>query len=77
MVPGFLGILKSRSALAELGGAAGGRETVLLALLHSGVAGKEAGGLESGTIGLVYLEEGPATVASISTLPPRPTASRG
>ena len=30
MVPGFLGILKSRSALAELRSAAGGLETVLL-----------------------------------------------
>ena len=29
MVPGFLGILKSRSALAELRGAAGGLEAVL------------------------------------------------
>ena len=30
MVPGFLGILKSRSALGELGCATGGFEAVLL-----------------------------------------------
>ena len=56
--PGLLNKLGIRLSLGELGGAAGGLETVLLALLHSGVAGKEAGGLESGTISLVDLEEG-------------------
>ena len=35
MAPGFLGILKSRSALAELGSAAGGFEAVLLSALRS------------------------------------------
>ena len=57
MVPGFLGILKSRSALGELRRTTGGFEAVLLALLHSGVAGEEAGGLERGTVCLVDLKE--------------------
>ena len=45
-------------SLAELGSATGCLEAVLLSLLHSRVAGKEAGGLESGTVSCVYLEEG-------------------
>ena len=35
MVPGFLGILKSRSALGELRSATGGLETVLLSALRA------------------------------------------
>lgn len=35
MVPGFFGILKSRSALAELRSAAGGFEAVLLSVLRA------------------------------------------
>ena len=50
MVPGFLGILKSRSALAELRSATSCFETVLLAFLHSRVAGQETGGLQSGAV---------------------------
>ncbi len=42
MVPGFLGILKSRSALAELRCATSGFEAVLLTLLHTRIAGQEA-----------------------------------
>ena len=58
MVPGFLGILKSRSALAELRSAAGGLETVLFALLHAGVAGEVTGSLELSPVVLIQLEQG-------------------
>ena len=36
------------SALRELGSAAGGFQAVLLTLLHTRIAGEEAGGLEGG-----------------------------
>ena len=57
MVPGFLGILKSRSALGELRCATGGFETVLLSFLHSGVTGQEAGLLEDGAQLGIVLEQ--------------------
>ena len=50
MVPGFLGILKSRSALAELRCATSGFEAVLLALLHTRIAGQETGLLQDGAV---------------------------
>ena len=49
MVPGFLDILKSRSALAELRCAAGSLEAVLLPFLHARIAREETGLLESAT----------------------------
>ena len=48
MVPGFLGILKSRSALAELRSTSRCFETVLLSFLHSRVASEETGLLQRG-----------------------------
>ena len=45
---------KTRLSLGELGRAAGGFQAVLLALLHSGVAGQEPGGLQRGTISGVH-----------------------
>ena len=39
----------SRSALGELGRAAGGLEAVLLSFLHSGVAGQKTGGFQRRT----------------------------
>ena len=43
--------------LGELGGAAGGLQTVFLALLHSGVAGQQASGLQDGAVLLVDQEQ--------------------
>ena len=57
MVPGFLGILKSRSALAELRSPTGGLEAVLLSFFHSGVTGQEAGLLEDGAQLGIVLEQ--------------------
>ena len=45
-------------ALGELRCATGGFETVLLSFLHSGVAGHEAGGLQSGTVLGVHDHQG-------------------
>ena len=47
-----------KSALGELGSAAGGLQTVLLTLLHTRIAGQEASGLQSGTIVLVSQQQG-------------------
>ena len=58
MVPGLLGILKSRSALAELRSAAGGLETVLLALFHTRIAGQQTGGLQDGAVAVVDQQRG-------------------
>ena len=58
MVPGVLGILKSRSALAELRSETGGLQTVLLAFLHSRVTGQEAGSLEGCAVFRIDAEEG-------------------
>ena len=80
MVPGFLGILKSRSALAELRSAAGGFEAVLLAFLHSRVAGQETGGLQSGAVLAVQawpVTPPPWTVQTTSTLPSRSVVTSG
>ena len=49
----------TKSALAELGSAAGGFEAVLLPLLHTRVAGEEAGGLQSRAVLGVDLQQGP------------------
>ena len=57
MIPELLKT-SERSALAELRSAAGGFETVLLALFHSRVTGQETGGLECGTIALIENDEG-------------------
>ena len=51
-------MLISRLSLGELGGAAGCFETVLFALLHSGVTGKEAGLLKGRTVLLVDAQKG-------------------
>ena len=45
----FLAFL-DKSALGELGRATGGLQTVLLALLHTRIAGEETGLLEDGTV---------------------------
>ncbi len=58
MVPGLLGILKSRSALAELRSAAGGLETVLLALFHTRIAGQQTDVLQDGAAALVDRQRG-------------------
>ena len=42
--------VKLRLSLGELRSATSGLETVLLSLLHTRVAGQEAGGLQSGTV---------------------------
>ena len=52
-------------ALAQLGCAACSLQTVLLAFLHSGVAGQETGSLQSRAVALVNEEE------SIDYAPPR------
>ena len=52
-------VLRFELSLAELGRAAGGFEAVLLTLLHTRIAGEEAGALEGGAVLLVHLEEGP------------------
>ena len=57
MVPGFLGILKSRSALAELRSATGGLEAVLLTLFHSRVTGQQAGSLQGRTVAVLDLQQ--------------------
>ena len=46
-----------RLSLGELGSATGGLQTVLLSLLHSGVAGQEAGGLQGCAVLSVDAEE--------------------
>ena len=53
MVSGFLSCFELKSALAELRSAACSLEAVLLALLHTRVAGEEAGGLQGGAVLLV------------------------
>ena len=58
MVPGFLGILKSRSALAELGSTTGCFETVLLTFLHTRIAGEEASLLQGSTQFRISLAQG-------------------
>ena len=58
MVPGFLGILKLRSALGELRCATGCFQTVLLSLLHSGVTGQETSGLQSSAEFRIDLKQG-------------------
>ena len=45
-------------SLGELRSATGCFQTVLLSLLHSGVAGQETGGLQSGAILGVHLQQG-------------------
>ena len=57
------------SALAELRGAAGGLEAVLLALLHSGVAGEEAGGLEGGAVVLIDDDQGAGDAVADGAVP--------
>lgn len=52
------GFLRSRLSFAELGCASCGFETVLLAFLHSGVTGEEAGGLQGGAIALIHAQQG-------------------
>ena len=56
--PGALKIGSSLLSLRELRSAAGGLEAVLLALLHSGVAGQEPGFLEGGAVGGIHLQQG-------------------
>ena len=58
VIPGVLSKYKGLSALAELRSATGAFETVLFALFHSGVSGKETGLLESGAEILVVLQQG-------------------
>ena len=58
MVPGFLGILKSRSALAELRCATGGFEAVLLSFLHSRVTSEETFLLEKSSVRIISEEKG-------------------
>jgi len=72
------------SALGELGSATGGFQAVFLTLLHTRIAGEEAGALERRAEFLVHLEQSagyavpdgawpltppPTTVATMSTLP--------
>ena len=52
---GFAG----NSALGELGRAAGGLEAVLLALLHTRVAGEEPGLLQNGVVVLADQQQSP------------------
>ena len=51
-------VQRGRLSLGELGSPAGGLETVLLALLHSGVAGEEAGLLQDGAVVLAGQQQG-------------------
>ena len=58
---GFLSISKfeiEKLSLAELGSATGGFEAVLLAFLHSGVAGQETGGLQGSAVALIDQQQG-------------------
>ena len=50
--------MKSRSALAELRCATSGFEAVLLALLHTRIAGQETGLLQDGTVVLAGQQQG-------------------
>ena len=58
MVSGFLSCFELKSALAELRRATSGFEAVLLALLHSGVAGQQTGLLQNGTHLIAVLQQG-------------------
>ena len=53
----FLALLSCRLSLAELRSATSGFEAVLLALLHSGVAGQETGLLQNGTHLIAVLQQ--------------------
>ena len=54
-------------SLGELRSATSGLETVLLSLLHTRVAGQEAGGLQSGTVVRVCCEQGAGNTVTDST----------
>ena len=74
----FLALLSCRLSLAELRCATSGFEAVLLSLLHSGVAGQEPGGLQSGAILGVHLQQGAAdAVADGAGLAGDPAAGDG
>ena len=63
-----MGILKSRSALGELRSATGGLQTVLLAFLHSRIAGQEARFLQLRTQLLaVILQQGASDAVTDGT----------
>ena len=66
------------SALAELGSATGGLQTVLLTLLHTRITGQETGSLQGGAVLGVDLQQGAGdTVVSMSTLPRVSVVARG
>ena len=67
----------SRSALAELRGAAGGFEAVLLALLHPGVAGQETDIDASDTGFPIWADGSTKTVESFKTPEAIPVICRG
>ena len=70
--------MKRQSALGELGSSTGCFEAVFLSLLHSGVAGQEPGGLQSGAILGVHLQQGAAdAVADGAGLAGDPAAGDG
>ena len=53
----FLAFLSCRLSLAELGSATSGFETVLLTLLHTRIAGQEAGLLQNGAVFGVHQQQ--------------------
>ena len=65
-------------ALGELGSTTCGLQTVLLSLLHSGVAGHEASGLQSGTVlGVQDHQSAGQTVADSASLAGNTAAGDG
>ena len=62
----FLALLSCRLSLAELRSATSGFEAVLLALLHTRIAGQEASLLQSSAVLIALLQQGAAQAVADS-----------